>query len=130
MKIRVGQGYDVHQWVAGRPCRLGGILIPSDKGPLGHSDADIVCHVLCDALLGAANMRNIDFIFRIKILFGRGWPRRFYCKSHGNDSGSGMGISECGCDGDFRSAQIKRAYSSDEGEFGPSDGNRRGSNFY
>lgn len=66
MKIRVGQGYDVHQWVAGRPCMLGGILIPSDKGPLGHSDADIVCHVLCDALLGAANMRNIGFHFSDK----------------------------------------------------------------
>jgi len=66
MKIRVGQGYDVHQWVAGRPCRLGGILIPSEHGPLGHSDADIVCHVLCDALLGAANMRNIGFHFSDK----------------------------------------------------------------
>ncbi len=66
MKIRVGQGYDVHKWVEGRPCILGGIVIPSDKGPLGHSDADVVCHVLCDALLGAANMRNIGFHFSDK----------------------------------------------------------------
>lgn len=66
MKIRVGQGYDVHQWVINRPFLLGGVLIPSDKGPLGHSDADIVCHVLCDALLGAANMRNIGFHFSDK----------------------------------------------------------------
>jgi 2-C-methyl-D-erythritol 2,4-cyclodiphosphate synthase len=66
MKIRVGQGYDVHQWVEGRPCILGGILIPSNKGPLGHSDADLVCHVLCDALLGAANMRNIGYHFSDK----------------------------------------------------------------
>lgn len=66
MKIRVGQGYDVHQWKEGRPCLLGGILIPSEKGPLGHSDADVVCHVLCDALLGAANMRNIGFHFSDK----------------------------------------------------------------
>lgn len=66
MKIRVGQGYDVHQWKEGRPCILGGIHIPSDKGPLGHSDADIVCHVLCDALLGAANMRNIGYHFSDK----------------------------------------------------------------
>ncbi len=66
MKIRVGQGYDVHRWVEGRPCILGGVEIPSDKGPLGHSDADVVCHVLCDALLGAANMRNIGFHFSDK----------------------------------------------------------------
>lgn len=63
MKIRVGQGYDVHRWVEGRPCILGGVEIPSEKGPLGHSDADVVCHVLCDALLGAANMRNIGYHF-------------------------------------------------------------------
>ncbi len=66
MKIRVGQGYDVHRWVEGRPCILGGVEIPSEKGPLGHSDADVVCHVLCDALLGAANMRNIGFHFSDK----------------------------------------------------------------
>jgi 2-C-methyl-D-erythritol 2,4-cyclodiphosphate synthase len=66
MKIRVGQGYDVHQWKKDRPCILGGILIPSEMGPLGHSDADLVCHVLCDALLGAANMRNIGYHFSDK----------------------------------------------------------------
>ena len=66
MKIRVGQGYDVHRWVEGRPCILGGVEIPSDKGPLGHSDADVLCHVLCDALLGAANMRNIGYHFSDK----------------------------------------------------------------
>ena len=66
MKIRVGQGYDVHRGVEGRPCILGGVEIPSEKGPLGHSDADVVCHVLCDALLGAANMRNIGFHFSDK----------------------------------------------------------------
>jgi 2-C-methyl-D-erythritol 2,4-cyclodiphosphate synthase len=63
MKIRVGQGYDVHRWVEGRPCILGGVEIQSDKGPLGHSDADVVCHDLCDALLGAVNMRNIGYHF-------------------------------------------------------------------
>ncbi|MHA8070648.1 2-C-methyl-D-erythritol 2,4-cyclodiphosphate synthase [Aquirufa ecclesiirivi] len=66
MKIRVGQGYDVHRWVEGRPCILGGIEIESAKGPLGHSDADLVCHVICDALLGAANLRNIGFHFSDK----------------------------------------------------------------
>ncbi|GAA4401201.1 2-C-methyl-D-erythritol 2,4-cyclodiphosphate synthase [Nibrella viscosa] len=66
MKIRVGQGYDVHQLAEGRDFWLGGIKIPHTHGPLGHSDADIVCHVLCDALLGAANMRNIGYHFSDK----------------------------------------------------------------
>lgn len=66
MKIRVGQGYDVHQLAEGRAFWLGGILIPHTHGPVGHSDADIVCHVICDALLGAANMRNIGYHFSDK----------------------------------------------------------------
>lgn len=61
--FRIGQGYDVHQLVEDRPFWLGGILIPHTHGAKGHSDADVVCHVLCDALLGAANMRNIGFHF-------------------------------------------------------------------
>ena len=66
MKIRVGQGYDVHKLVEGHPFWLGGILIPHTHGAFGHSDADVVCHVICDALLGAANMRNIGFHFSDK----------------------------------------------------------------
>lgn len=66
MKIRVGQGYDVHKLVEGHPFWLGGILIPHTHGAFGHSDADVVCHVLCDALLGAANMRNIGYHFSDK----------------------------------------------------------------
>ena len=66
MKIRVGQGYDVHRLEAGRPFWLGGIQLDSPFGPVGHSDADVVCHVLCDALLGAANMRNIGYHFSDK----------------------------------------------------------------
>lgn len=66
MKIRVGQGYDVHQLVEGREFWLGGILIPHTHGAQGHSDADVVCHVICDALLGAANMRNIGYHFSDK----------------------------------------------------------------
>ncbi len=66
MKIRVGQGYDVHRLEAGRPFWLGGIQLESLFGPVGHSDADVVCHVLCDALLGAANMRNIGYHFSDK----------------------------------------------------------------
>ena len=63
MKIRVGMGYDVHQLVSGRELWLGGILIPAPFGLLGHSDADVLIHAICDALLGAANLRDIGFHF-------------------------------------------------------------------
>lgn len=63
MKIRVGFGYDVHQLQEGRTCKLGGLVIPSDKGPYGHSDADVLIHAICDALLGAAGLRDIGFYF-------------------------------------------------------------------
>lgn len=61
--IRVGYGYDVHQLAAGEEFWLGGILIPHTHGAVGHSDADVLIHVICDALLGAANMRDIGFHF-------------------------------------------------------------------
>lgn len=63
MKIRVGMGYDVHQLVEGRELWLGGIKIEHSLGLLGHSDADVLIHAICDALLGAANMRDIGFHF-------------------------------------------------------------------
>lgn len=63
MKIRVGFGYDVHQLVPGRELWIGGIRIEHEMGLLGHSDADVLIHAICDALLGAANMRDIGFHF-------------------------------------------------------------------
>ena len=63
MKIRVGFGYDVHQLVEGRDLWLGGVKLQHSKGLLGHSDADVLIHAICDALLGAANMRDIGFHF-------------------------------------------------------------------
>lgn len=63
MKVRVGFGFDVHQLQPGRPCILGGVEISHNKGPLGHSDADVLIHAICDALLGAANLRDIGFHF-------------------------------------------------------------------
>ena len=63
MKFRVGQGYDVHQLVENRELWLGGVRVPHTHGLLGHSDADVLIHALCDALLGAANMRDIGFHF-------------------------------------------------------------------
>jgi 2-C-methyl-D-erythritol 2,4-cyclodiphosphate synthase len=66
MKIRIGLGYDVHKLVANHPFYLGGILVPHTHGAYGHSDADVVLHVICDALLGAANLRNIGYHFSDK----------------------------------------------------------------
>lgn len=61
--FRVGMGYDVHKLVEGRDLFLGGIKIENDRGLLGHSDADVLIHAICDALLGAANMRDIGYHF-------------------------------------------------------------------
>src|SRR5574344_2828511 len=63
MKIRVGFGYDVHRLVEGRELWLGGIKLEHTMGLLGHSDADVLIHALCDALLGAANCRDIGYHF-------------------------------------------------------------------
>ncbi|KAA6327909.1 2-C-methyl-D-erythritol 2 4-cyclodiphosphate synthase [termite gut metagenome] len=64
MKIRTGFGFDVHQLIGeGRELWLGGIRLEYEKGLLGHSDADVLIHAICDALLGAANMRDIGYHF-------------------------------------------------------------------
>lgn len=63
MKIRVGFGFDVHRLVPDRELWLGGIKLEHELGLLGHSDADVLIHAICDALLGAANMRDIGFHF-------------------------------------------------------------------
>lgn len=63
MKIRVGFGYDVHRLASGRELWLGGIKLEHSMGLLGHSDADVLIHAICDALLGAANMRDIGYHF-------------------------------------------------------------------
>ncbi|MFY0599872.1 MAG: 2-C-methyl-D-erythritol 2,4-cyclodiphosphate synthase [Cyclobacteriaceae bacterium] len=64
--IRVGYGYDVHALAEGVDFWLGGIKVPHTHGAYGHSDADVLIHVICDALLGAANMRDIGFHFSDK----------------------------------------------------------------
>lgn len=63
MKIRVGMGYDVHKLVTNRELWIGGIKIEHTLGLLGHSDADVLIHSICDALLGAANLRDIGYHF-------------------------------------------------------------------
>jgi 2-C-methyl-D-erythritol 2,4-cyclodiphosphate synthase len=61
--VRVGVGYDSHRFAPGRPLKLGGVLIPSDVGLLGHSDADAICHAVTDAILGAAGLGDIGEMF-------------------------------------------------------------------
>jgi 2-C-methyl-D-erythritol 2,4-cyclodiphosphate synthase len=61
--VRVGIGYDSHRFAPGRPLKLGGVLIPSEVGLLGHSDADAVCHAVTDAILGAAGLGDIGEMF-------------------------------------------------------------------
>ena len=66
MKIRVGMGFDVHAFASERELWLGGILVPHHLGLQGHSDADVLIHAICDALLGAAAMRDIGYHFSDK----------------------------------------------------------------
>ena len=61
--MHIGHGYDVHRLVPGRRCIIGGVDIPHETGLDGHSDADVLIHTICDALLGAANMRDIGYHF-------------------------------------------------------------------
>ena len=63
MNLRVGFGFDVHRLDLGKPFFLGGIKIPHSKGAVGHSDADVLIHTICDAILGAADLRDIGFHF-------------------------------------------------------------------
>ena len=63
MNIRIGFGFDVHQLAVGEEFWLGGILVPHEKGAVGHSDADVLIHTICDAILGAADLRDIGFHF-------------------------------------------------------------------
>jgi 2-C-methyl-D-erythritol 2,4-cyclodiphosphate synthase len=80
MKIRVGLGFDVHQLEEGREFWLGGIKLPATKGATGHSDADVLIHAICDALLGAANLRDIGFHFSNKDERWNGMDSKFFLK--------------------------------------------------
>ncbi|MGY4383152.1 2-C-methyl-D-erythritol 2,4-cyclodiphosphate synthase [Pedobacter sp. UYP24] len=64
MKIKVGFGFDVHQLKDAHPFIMGGVNLGHSKGAYGHSDADVLLHAICDALLGAANLRDIGFHFK------------------------------------------------------------------
>jgi len=80
MKIKVGFGFDVHPLASGREFWLGGIKLASDKGAVGHSDADVLIHAICDALLGAANLRDIGFHFSNTDDRWKGKDSKFFLK--------------------------------------------------
>lgn len=63
MKLKIGLGYDVHRLEKNYPLYIGGVKIPHNKGSVGHSDADVLLHAICDALLGAASLRDIGYHF-------------------------------------------------------------------
>ena len=78
--MRVGLGFDVHPLKEGRDFWLGGIKIPSDRGPVGHSDADVLIHAICDALLGAANLGDIGTHFSDKDQQWKDRDSKFFLK--------------------------------------------------
>jgi 2-C-methyl-D-erythritol 2,4-cyclodiphosphate synthase len=80
MKIRVGMGFDVHPLQSGRDFYLGGIKLEAEKGAVGHSDADVLIHAICDALLGAANLRDIGFHFNNTDDRWKGMDSKFFLK--------------------------------------------------
>src|SRR6186997_1946003 len=81
MKVRVGMGFDVHELQEGRDFFLGGIQLPDSlKGAVGHSDADVLIHAICDALLGAANLRDIGFHFSNKDDRWKGKDSKYFLK--------------------------------------------------
>lgn len=80
MKIRVGMGFDVHPLEEGRALWLGGIKVPADKGAVGHSDADVLIHSICDALLGAASLGDIGIHFSNRDPQWAGMDSKFFLK--------------------------------------------------
>lgn len=80
MKIRVGLGFDVHPLEKGRDFFLGGIKLPAEKGAVGHSDADVLIHAICDALLGAANLGDIGFHFSNTDARWKGKDSKFFLR--------------------------------------------------
>jgi len=78
MKMRVGMGFDVHQLEDGKDFWLGGIKLPASKGAVGHSDADVLIHAICDALLGAANLGDIGLHFSNTDARWKGMPSKFF----------------------------------------------------
>ena len=119
MKIRVGFGYDVHAFVADRELWLGGIRIEHSMGLQGHSDADVLIHAICDALLGAANMRDIGYHFPDTAEEYEGIDSKvllYETMELLRDAGYTLG--------NIDATEIESAYPGDEADIGRSDGSR------
>jgi 2-C-methyl-D-erythritol 2,4-cyclodiphosphate synthase len=98
MKIRVGFGFDVHPLEKGRAFWLGGIQIPSTHGAVGHSDADVLIHAICDAVLGAASLRDIGFHFSNTDARWKGKDSKFFLQEVTNMlEGKGWKIENVDC---------------------------------
>ena len=125
MKIRVGFGFDVHQLVEGRELWLGGIRLEHSKGLLGHSDADVLLHTVCDALLGAANMRDIGYHFPDTA--GEEYRQQdSFEKDSGTDCDQRIPCREYRCDYLRGASQTESPYPFDAGNDGSRHGNRCG----
>lgn len=98
MKIRVGLGFDVHPLAEGRDFWLGGIKLKAEKGAVGHSDADVLIHAICDALLGAANLGDIGFHYSNKDPQWKGKDSKFFLQDVTNKlSVNGWQIENVDC---------------------------------
>lgn len=107
MKLRVGFGFDVHPLANGREFWLGGIKLESTKGAVGHSDADVLIHAICDALLGAANLRDIGFHFSNTDERWKGKDSKFFLKEVTNMlSNKGWKIENVDCTISLESPKI------------------------
>ena len=78
--LRIGLGIDTHRLAPGRPCRLGGVDIPADLGPIGHSDGDAILHAACDAVLGAAGQEDLGSLFSDQDPANRHRNSRDFCQ--------------------------------------------------
>ena len=126
--IRVGMGYDVHQLVKGRDLWMGGIKLEHELGLLGHSDADVLIHAICDAILGAANMRDIGYHFPDTSAETDGMDSKIILKktieliaTKGYDSNRGLSVGEYRRNDMCRTAKDESAYSSDATDNGASN---------
>ena len=132
MSVRCGIGYDLHRLAEGRKLMIGGIEVPFDKGPVGHSDGDVLAHALCDALLGAAGLGDIGKHFPDTDPRWKGAESMQFLSSMRGDcwTSAGFAIESGGCGGDSGEAEAGAAFSEDARGAGRALGVSRGSDSF